>query len=77
MGVAHAKAIVVILDFENAASSGSWCFRPCEFQGVVGKAYLDSTYNAVSCFTYSYYLNLLFNIVGPEVLKWIPTVLLI
>lgn len=80
MAVAHAKAIVVILDFENAASSGSWCFRPCEFQGVVGKAYLGSIYYAVSCFTYSYYLNLLFNIVkfvGPEVLKWIPTVLLI
>lgn len=62
MAVAHAKA-VVILDFENAASSGSWCFRPCKLQDVVGKAYLGSIYYAVSCFTYLYYFNLLFNIV--------------
>lgn len=79
MAVAHAKAIVVILNFESAASFGTWCCGPCKLQDAVGKAYLGSIYYAISCFTYSYYFNLLFNvveIVGPEVLSCTPMVLL-
>lgn len=66
---AHAKAIVVILNFESAASFGTWCCGSCKLQDAVGKAYLGSIYYAISCVTYSCYFNLLFNvveIVGPR-----------
>jgi len=59
--VAHANAIVVVLDFENAVSFGSWCFGPCKLQDVVRKACLDKLLRAVSCFTYSIFSYVVYN----------------
>lgn len=53
LAVPHARAIVVVLDFENVASFRSCCFRSCKHKDVVGKAYLGGNYCAVSCLTYS------------------------